>query len=92
MTNFITGLIGIAGVCTFLGIMLWWIKAVPLIIICVLVMALLIYDFYQSLRANGNGAGWVATAGEFYCPWLASFCWQALLILARFCFRQARMI
>ena len=42
MTNFITGLIGIAGVCTFLGIMLWWIKAVPLIIICVLVMALLV--------------------------------------------------
>ena len=57
MTNFITGLIGIAGVCTFLGILLWWIKAVPLIIICVLVMALLIYDFWQSLRANGNGAG-----------------------------------
>ena len=45
------------GVCTFLGIMLWWVKALPLIIICVVVMALLIYDFYQSLRANGNGAG-----------------------------------
>ena len=28
----------------------------------------------------------------FYCPWLASICWQALLIFARFCFRQARMI
>lgn len=57
MTNLITGLIGVAGVCAFLAIMLWWIKAVPLIIICVLVMALLIYDFYQALRANGNGAG-----------------------------------
>jgi CHASE2 domain-containing sensor protein len=57
MTNLITGLIGVAGVCAFLGILLWWIKAVPLIIICVLVMALLIWDFYQSLRANGNGAG-----------------------------------
>lgn len=57
MTNLITGLIGIASVCTFLGILLWWIKAPPLIIICVVVMALLIYDFYQSLRANGNGAG-----------------------------------
>ena len=57
MTNLITGLIGIAGVCVFLGILLWWIKAVPLIIICVIVMALLIRDFYQSLRANGNGAG-----------------------------------
>ena len=57
MTNLITGLIGIAGVTAFLGIMLWWIKEVPLIIICVLVVALLIYDFYQSLRANGNGTG-----------------------------------
>jgi hypothetical protein len=57
MTNLITGLIGVAGVCTFLAILLWWIKAVPLIIICVLVMALLSYDFYQSLRTNGNGTG-----------------------------------
>ncbi len=57
MTNFITGIIGIAGVLAFLGLLLWWIKAVPLIIICVIVMALLIYDFYRSLRsANGNGA------------------------------------
>lgn len=58
MTNLVTGLIGIAAVLTFLGILLWWIKAVPLIIICVIVMALLIWDFYKSLReANGNGAG-----------------------------------
>ena len=57
MTNLITGLIGVVGVCTFLGILLWWIKAVPLIIICVLVMSLLIYDFYQSLRAEDNGTG-----------------------------------
>ena len=42
MTNLITGLIGIAGVCAFLGIMLWWVQALPLIIIVVLVMALLI--------------------------------------------------
>ncbi len=54
MTNFITGLIGIAGICTFLGILLWWIKAVPLIIIAVLVMALLIWDFLKSLRADDN--------------------------------------
>jgi CHASE2 domain-containing sensor protein len=57
MTNFITGLIGVVGVCTFLGILLWWIKAVPLIIICVLVMSLLINDFYQSFRAEDNGTG-----------------------------------
>ena len=55
MTNLITGLIGIAGVCAFLGIMLWWIKAVPLIIICVFVMALLIYDFVLTLK-YGEGA------------------------------------
>jgi CHASE2 domain-containing sensor protein len=57
MTNFITGLIGIAGVCVFLGILLWWIKAVPLIIIGVLVMALLIWDFYKSLQADDNRVG-----------------------------------
>ena len=56
MTNLITGLIGLAGVLAFLGILLWWIKAVPLIIICVIVMALLSYDVWQSLKANGNGA------------------------------------
>jgi hypothetical protein len=57
MTNLITGIIGIAGIVAFLGILLWWIKAVPLIIICVIVMALLVYDFWQSLRStNGNRA------------------------------------
>ena len=58
MTNFITGIIGIAGLLAFLGILLWWIKAVPLIIICAFVMGLLIYDFWQELRqTNGKGAG-----------------------------------
>jgi len=56
MTNIITGIIGIIGVCLFLGIMLWWIKALPLIIIVVLVMLLLLVDFVQSLR-SGNGSG-----------------------------------
>lgn len=56
MTNLVTGIIGIASVIAFLGVLLWWIKAVPLIIICAGVMALLAYDFWQSLRANGNGA------------------------------------
>lgn len=58
MSNFVTGVIGIAGVAAFLGIMLWWVKALPLIIIVVFVMALLLTDFVQSLRAgNGNGGG-----------------------------------
>jgi hypothetical protein len=54
MTNFLSGIIGIAGVCVFLGIMLLWVPAAPLIIIVVFVMSLLIYDFIGSLR-GGNG-------------------------------------
>lgn len=55
MTNLVAGLIGVAGLFAFLGILLWWIKAVPLIIICIAVAALLAYDFYLSLRqANGD--------------------------------------
>jgi hypothetical protein len=52
----ITGIIGIAMVLGFLGIMLWWVKALPLIIIVVVVMALLIYDFVMTLREE-RGAG-----------------------------------
>ena len=54
MTNFVTGVIGIAGVVAFLGIMLWWVPAPPLIIIVVAVMLLLLYDFVLSLRGNGG--------------------------------------
>jgi hypothetical protein len=54
MMNFITGVIGIAGVVAFLGIMLWWVPAPPLIIISVVVMLLLIFDFVLSLRGNGG--------------------------------------
>lgn len=56
MTNLATGLIGIALVLGFLGIMLLWVPALPLIIIVVLVLGLLITDFIRSLRAE-NGAG-----------------------------------
>jgi hypothetical protein len=57
MANIITGIIGIAGVGAFLGVLLWWIKAPPLIIIVGLVMVLLLVDFVQSLTSgNGNGA------------------------------------
>ena len=54
MTNFVTGIIGIVGVCVFLGFMVWWVPAPPLIIIVVFVMALLVVDFVQSLRGNGT--------------------------------------
>ena len=58
MTNIVTGIIGITAVCVFLGILLWWIKALPLIIIAALVVLLLVVDFVQSIRAgNGNSNG-----------------------------------
>jgi hypothetical protein len=55
MTNLITGIIGLALVMTFLGIVLAWVKAIPLIIIVVVVMILAAIDFVQSLR-EANGA------------------------------------
>jgi hypothetical protein len=54
MTNFVTGIIGFAGVVAFLGIMLLWVPAPPLIVIVVIVMLLLLVDVVQSLR-SGNG-------------------------------------
>ena len=55
MTNLITGIIGIALVGGFLTFMLVWVPAPPLIIIVLIVMGLLVRDFVQSLRPNGNG-------------------------------------
>jgi hypothetical protein len=56
IANLVTGIIGIAMVGTFLGIMIWWVKAVPLIVIVVFVLLLLVYDFVLSMRV-GNNAG-----------------------------------
>jgi hypothetical protein len=56
MMILITGLIGIAMLATFLGIMVWWVKALPLIIIVVGVLALLLFDFVQELRDASKGA------------------------------------
>jgi hypothetical protein len=56
MMILITGLIGIAMLATFLGIMIWWVKALPLIIIVVGVLALLLFDFVQELRDASKGA------------------------------------
>lgn len=50
MTNLIAGLIGILMLGGFLGFMLVWVKAVPLIIIVVCTMLLLIYDVVQTYR------------------------------------------
>ena len=56
LTALITGIIGIAMVVAFLGFMLVWVKAVPLIIIVIVAVALLVYDFIQTLRAGESGA------------------------------------
>jgi hypothetical protein len=52
MTNFVTGIIGLAMAMTFLGFMVVWVPALPLIVIVVFVMALAAIDFVQSLRSN----------------------------------------
>jgi hypothetical protein len=54
MTNLITGIVALAMVMTFLGIMVWWVKALPLIIIIVGVMILAVIDFVQSLSSKEN--------------------------------------
>ncbi|PWB65815.1 MAG: hypothetical protein C3F17_03020 [Bradyrhizobiaceae bacterium] len=56
-TGLITGLIGIALVLSFLGILLWWVKVLPLIVITVVVMLMLLYDFVQTLRYGESGPG-----------------------------------
>ena len=55
MMILITGLIGIAMLGAFLGIMVWWVKALPLIIIVVGVFVLLLFDLVQELRAAARG-------------------------------------
>jgi hypothetical protein len=55
MTNLITGLIGVAGFCAFVGILLWWTRAVPLIVICALVFVLVLVDFVQSMLPGKSG-------------------------------------
>jgi hypothetical protein len=49
-TTLICGLLGIAGLVIFMGFMLWWVKALPLIIITLGVACLLLYDYVQTLR------------------------------------------
>lgn len=53
----VTGLIGIAMVLAFLGIMVWWIRELPLTIIVVAVVIMLLYDFVQTLRFGDRGSG-----------------------------------
>jgi hypothetical protein len=57
ITTLFCGIIGMAMVLIFLGIMIWWVPAPPLIIIVAGVMALMIYDFYKTVRYGESGPG-----------------------------------
>jgi cytochrome c oxidase assembly factor CtaG len=54
--SLITGAIGILMVAGFLGFMVVWVPAIPLIIIVIGVMLLLIYDFVQTVRFGQSWA------------------------------------
>ena len=56
ITALITGIIGISMLVAFVGIMVWWVKAVPLIVIFVVCGALLIYDFVRTVLYGEEGA------------------------------------
>jgi hypothetical protein len=51
----IGGIVGIAMYLAFLGFMLWWVPALPLMIIVAVCTALLIFDLAHTLRyGEGN--------------------------------------
>jgi hypothetical protein len=56
MMTFVTGIIGIALLVAFLGIMVWWIKALPFTIIVLAVLAMMLWDFVQTLKSSDGGA------------------------------------
>ncbi len=57
ITHLISGVVGVGMLAAFLGFMLVWVPAPPLIIIVVVVMALLLYDLVQTLRFGESGPG-----------------------------------
>jgi hypothetical protein len=56
ITTLVSGVIGIGMMAAFLGFMVAWVKAPPLIIIVLIAMALLVYDFVQTLRFGERGS------------------------------------
>jgi hypothetical protein len=57
MMTLVTGVIGIATLLAFLGVLVWWIRALPLAIIVVAVVAMVLYDFVQTVRHGDTGGG-----------------------------------
>jgi len=54
-TTIVTGIIGMAMLFAFVGFMVIWVKALPLIIIVCIVGLMVIYDFVQTVRAGETG-------------------------------------
>ena len=52
IAHLISGVVGIGMLAAFLGFMIVWVPAPPLIIIVVVALALLAYDFVMELRAE----------------------------------------
>lgn len=46
--------IGVALFVVFLGIIVWWVKPVPLTIIAIGVVAMMVYDIVLSVRHNNR--------------------------------------
>jgi hypothetical protein len=57
IANLIAGVAGVSMLAAFLGFMIVWVPAPPLIIIVVFVIALLLYDLVQTLRFGESGPG-----------------------------------
>lgn len=56
MMMLVTGLVGVVLMMTFLGIMVWWVKALPLTLIVVGVVVLMLFDLVQTLRYGNTSS------------------------------------
>ena len=56
IAHLISGVIGVGMLAAFLGFMIVWVPAPPLIVIVVLALALLLWDFLRELRSESGRA------------------------------------
>jgi hypothetical protein len=56
MRDLAAGVIGIAMVFIFMGVILWRVPALPLVIISIAVAVLLLYDFVRAVRYGESGS------------------------------------
>ena len=49
-SNLVGGIVGIVLVCIFLGVLMGWVKAIPIVVIMLAVIAMMIYDFAKTMR------------------------------------------